>query len=246
MALSLPKKIFAKFATACFCLLLLTAPACGEGFLEPSEIPDSFAFLPPPPQAGSPEYVRDMSVFWLTRAEVGSPRWQEAAFDADIDDNWPEFFAESFGLTISRRLTPATWELLLRLQKDADATAKSAKVAYGRVRPFVLFNQPAGSTCAPGQEKFLRHNGSYPSGHSVLGWSMALLLAEISPERQEPVISRGLDYGFSRVVCGVHWVSDVEAGRTAAAALVIRLHGDPEFAALLDKAKAEISLLRAR
>jgi acid phosphatase (class A) len=74
---------------------------------------------------------------------------------------------------------------------------------------------------------------------------MALILAEISPDRQDAILARGLDYGFSRVICGVHWVSDIEVGRYIASAVNARLHGDPEFMELLTKAKKEIAVLRA-
>ncbi|HET9693597.1 MAG TPA: hypothetical protein VFP48_04365, partial [Steroidobacteraceae bacterium] len=47
------------------------------------------------------------------------------------------------------------------------------------------------------------------------------------------------------VVCGVHWPSDVETGRTVGAAAVARLHADPEFVAELSLAREEITRVRA-
>jgi acid phosphatase (class A) len=55
---------------------------------------------------------------------------------------------------------------------------------------------------------------------------------------------RARSIGESRIVCGVHYLSDIEAGRDAGAALVARLHASPEFRADLDKARGEIQAAR--
>lgn len=69
---------------------------------------------------------------------------------------------------------------------------------------------------------------------------MALVLSELSPERQGAILKRGYEIGQSRVICGVHWQSDVDAGRMAAAATVVQLHNSAAFRELLDKAREEI------
>lgn len=50
---------------------------------------------------------------------------------------------------------------------------------------------------------------------------------------------------MSRVVCGVHWQSDVNAGRLVAAAVVAQLHANPDFVAQLGEAKKEVVAARA-
>jgi acid phosphatase (class A) len=71
------------------------------------------------------------------------------------------------------------------------------------------------------------------------------VLAEIAPDRADAIFARGLAFGESRVVCGVHWRSDIEAGRIVGASTVSRLHADPVFAAQLDLAHKEIDAARA-
>ena len=75
----------------------------------------------------------------------------------------------------------------------------------------------------------MRKDGSYPSGHTAFGWAWALILTEIAPERADVILARGRAFGESRMVCNVHWYSDVVAGRTIGAAAVARLHAEPEF-----------------
>ena len=55
---------------------------------------------------------------------------------------------------------------------------------------------------------------------------------------------RGRTFGESRIVCGAHWGSDVEAGRTAATALVAVLNADPDFRADLGDARRELESQR--
>ena len=99
---------------------------------------------------------------------------------------------------------------------------------------------------AAGAAEALMESGSYPSGHTTLGWMWALILAEIAPERINAILSRGLAFGESRVVCNVHWESDVTAGRILGAGVVARLHADAAFRKDLEAAKAEFAAIRAK
>ena len=78
-----------------------------------------------------------------------------------------------------------------------------------------------------------------PSGHTILGYSAALLLTEINPERADTLMSRGIMYGDSRIIVGAHWNSDVEAGRLAASIAYTRLHTNRQFLKQMKRAKKE-------
>jgi acid phosphatase (class A) len=92
----------------------------------------------------------------------------------------------------------------------------------------------------------LAASGSYPSGHAAAGWLYALLLAEIDTEHADAIIRRGRAFGESRVVCGVHYLSDIEGGRLTASALAAELHGAPQFETDVASARAELFSLRGR
>ena len=89
----------------------------------------------------------------------------------------------------------------------------------------------------------LRTDGSYPSGHSALGWGWALVLAEVHPQRADALFQRGRDFGQSRLICDAHWQSDIDAGRVIASATIARLHADEAFRSDLDAARAEVAAL---
>jgi acid phosphatase (class A) len=89
-------------------------------------------------------------------------------------------------------------------------------------------------------------DGSYPSGHTAIGWGWALILSEIAPDRTDALAARGRAFGQSRVVCNVHWKSDVIEGRFMGAVTLARLRADPAFRADLEVAEAELAAVRAK
>ncbi len=119
---------------------------------------------------------------------------------------------------------------------------QSAKATYRRPRPFVENND--GPICVPAED-WLKKSYSYPSGHSTASWTAGLVLGEIAPDRTTGIVSRARSYGESRIVCGVHYESDVQAGRVAASALFAALQSSPTFKADLARARRELARLRA-
>ena len=117
-----------------------------------------------------------------------------------------------------------------------------AKNAYQRARPFMVREE---SVCTPQDEEILRKDGSYPSGHTSIGWGWALILTELLPDRAEAILARGRSFGESRNVCNAHWYSDVVAGRLTGAAAVAKLHANDEFLAAMDAARSDVERARA-
>ncbi|MEP9359649.1 phosphatase PAP2 family protein [Sphingomonas sp. KR3-1] len=214
-----------------------TAKPLPQGYLARSDYPDSLALLPPPPEAGSPAFARDEAVSAAMTRPPGSPRWTQAARDADLDfAHLAQTFACAAGFAPDPTATPVLFKLLGKSAVDIGLSTYKAKTHYQRTRPFMAHGN---ATCFPKDEAALRSDGSYPSGHSAIGWGWALIFTEIAPHHADAILARGRDFGESRLVCNAHWESDVEAGRVVAAAAVARLHADPGFRADLLKAKAE-------
>jgi acid phosphatase (class A) len=212
------------------------------GYLPREQMPDSLALLPAPPAPGTPALAADQAAFEQAQSLRGSPRWQFAALDNELAfPKAAQTLSCALGLPIGEATTPHVNILLRRTLADAGLSTYRAKDHYKRTRPFV---QNGVGTCAPHEEKKLSTDGSYPSGHAALGWAWALVLAELVPERADALLARGHAFGQSRVVCNVHWQSDVDAGRVMGAASVARLHADPGFRAQLDAARIEVDQAR--
>ena len=215
-----------------------------EGYLATDAVPDSLRLLPAHPEKGSIAYALDVANAQSTFPLRGSTRWQVAAIDADL--NFPgaaAIYSCALGVPITKDGTPRLYTLLRRTLTDAGLATYRAKNHYQRPRPFMVNGE---AICTPEEETLLRSDGSYPSGHTAAGWAWALVLSEIAPERRDDLLTRGMEYGKSRYICNVHWLSDVQASQIIASGTVAQLHADPVFRADLRAAQQEVQSLRMR
>jgi acid phosphatase (class A) len=238
----------AKLQSAFIALLMLAACATPASAPAPSPPPvqhpttaernpavqvDALHFLPPPPAAnGAIERAeRD-----IVRGPWSAERRAQALADNAIDPF--AAFDSVLGANFTPANFPATLAVLTRAGRAAGYAGDPVKFRDQRPRPFVTDNS---ITPCIEDTPALRASFSYPSGHAALGFSWALVLTELAPAHADAIIERGRDFTWSRVVCGVHYPSDVEAGRTVAAAAVARLHADPDFQRELAAARAEMA-----
>lgn len=211
-------------------------------FLQEGDLPNSYFLLPAPPDGGSIAFLYDQARYNWGKTMRNTERGDTASADANVGgDGVPRAFSEAFGIEIDSINTPEIYTLIVGMREDAgDLGTREAKNYYMRQRPFAFYEE---MTCNPAQQEELSTNGSYPSGHTSIGWATALVLSEINPSRQDQILKRGFEMGQSRVICGYHFQSDVDAGRITGAVTVARLHADPSFQKQLSKAKKEFTRL---
>jgi len=210
-----------------------------EGYIQKENLPNSVAIVPKAPAPASPRQKLDDAIAAAAIKLNKTARFKLAAQDADL--HFPQAsnnFACAMGKVISKEKTPRLYQLLKRAGVDAGLATSKAKHAYNRMRPFTLNDAPI---CTPELEQALRKDGSYPSGHTSLGWAWALILSELLPEKANTILERGVAYGESRIICNVHWYSDVLAGRMMGASSVALMHDNPEFIEDMKAAKAELA-----
>lgn len=211
------------------------------GYLTTGMNLDGATIVGPPPAPDSPRGKADRATFKATRKLAGTPAWDKAIADADLSGaHGFKSFSCAAGVNIGPEATPVLANMLLRMTDDAATLYQPAKAVFQRKRPPVGNKKPI---CVP-REKWIETDGSYPSGHSLIGWSWALVISEVAPDHASAVLARGREFGDSRIVCGVHYQSDIEAGRYLGSAMVSRLHRDPAFMADLEKARAEVAASR--
>ena len=79
------------------------------------------------------------------------------------------------------------------------------------------FNRPSTSeSYQRGPAMDLTESPSYPSGHTTYGYTGAILLGMLVPDRYPEMIARGAEYGSNRIIVGAHYAMDVLGGRTTA------------------------------
>lgn len=216
-----------------------------EVYIPAEQLPHLLSIMPAPPAFNSPEFAFDEVRYnWGKEQRQDSVRLAIAIADAEWNDlelvlnRWQE----AFGMPISEVATPHIYALLVNSITTVDPMRIEPKAFYHRQRPFERYDDMMPSH----EESFLRGEGSYPSGHSLRGWLIGLVLAQVAPERAEAILARSWEYCNSRVIVGAHWQSDVDHSRTAASVGFCALQGSGRFRAQLLKAQREYQALHIK
>ncbi|MDD2672552.1 MAG: phosphatase PAP2 family protein [Syntrophales bacterium] len=219
------------------------APGFLAGYLEAESLPNSLSLVNPPPETRSHAFELDLTIYGASKGFRGTPRWKQAVKDTNLAFPGAAYaFSCALNAPISEHETPHLYMLMRRAMTDAVLSTRSVKEFYKRPPPFVFSMDP---TCTPDDEKPLSEISSYPSKHACIGWTWALILAELAPERGDMILERGRSFAESRVVCGTHWQSDIDAGFIIGAGVVARLLADSEFREDFNAARIEMAAVRA-
>ena len=225
--------------------LLLTAALvrAQEVYFTTEQLPDLIQSLPAPPDSLSHGFAYDVMQYqWGKAQRPDSARAEMARRDAiwTYEALLGEL-AGPFGMALSKEATPAMWTVLVNSLATTDQMRVAPKAYYHRRRPFEVFNEKM----LTGEEDALSGEGSYPSGHTMRGWTAALLLAQINPAAADALYARAWQYGVSRVIAGAHWQSDVDVTRVAASIGYSRLQTSARFQAEMARAQEEFRRLAA-
>ncbi len=214
----------------CFGNLLAADPH----FIKPVEL-DAVAMLPPPPVAGSDEAKTEVETVLKLQQTRTPADVARANAEAKLT---PAAFSPVLGDAFTAKNLPVLFALLTDAAADSKLSSESAKTHYARQRP--QFVDPQVKPSISGEV-----DASYPSGHATRGILWATILMEIAPDKKEMLIQRGEEIGWDRVLAGVHFPSDVYAGRILGQALAQAMKKDSGFQARLAKAKAEYETFKA-
>ncbi len=196
--------------------------------------PNAVELLAPPPLPDSPEQAADMEEVRAAYRAAGSN-------DIAIAYSQKKFSIATFAPVIGAYFVPAnlpkTSAFFERVQKDAEAVTDNAKDYYQRPRPYVI-----DPSLANGK---LEKSFSYPSGHSTESMVLALVLADLIPDRRDAIIGEARSIGWHRVQIARHYPTDIYAGRVFAQAIVKQMKKSGAFQTDFAQAKAEIDAARA-
>lgn len=229
------------YGTVAACLLASSAPvtlAHGNGakdkppgayYIDPSQA-DLDHLLPPPPALGSAQEAADMA----TVMQAQAARTAEAAVQAEADHQRSIFrFADVMGPTFAPANLPFATGFFARVYADEKQIVSQTKAYFNRPRPFMV-----DSNLSPMVDP--KHTPSYPSGHTTWAYVMAIILANMVPEKASLIYDRAAEYGYNRVIAGAHFPTDVEAGRIAGTVIDSAFFHDQKFLNDFYKARAEV------
>lgn len=206
--------------------------------------PDAATILPAPPPSDTTNalFKKDYDRWeWgktIRPTERGRQASQESLYGIV---RMCTIYSEVFGFVIHPDTTPAIYRFMLYAGETGYRATENAKKKFMRRRPFDLMGEKVWGEF---DYDALRENGSYPSGHTALGWATALALAELAPDKKDAILERGYQYGESRVIVGAHWQSDVDAGFNVADAAFAAMQDSPRYLKHLEAARKEYDLLK--
>lgn len=216
-------------------LCLILAPgfaAADSGFVPPAQF-DGADMLAAPPADGSAASKAELAELHRI-AKDRTPAAIEHA-RTDSKERTLLIFADLLGPNFNAAKLPLTAALSNEIAIDEKLDGGSLKRTFLRTRPYIL-DKTLVRVCDPSR----KDNDSYPSGHAMSGYLEGLLLASMLPEKKDAILARADDFAHSRLVCGVHFPSDVEAAKRIAYALFAAIDEVPRFQAERAAAKAEL------
>lgn len=219
-------------------ILLAAGFAVRQGEAEPRFLratqEEFVALFGVPPLANSAQTRRELDELLSIQA-----RRTNAQADAARADRKTEIwqFAGALGMQPERlRDLAALGVLAEQVEDDLRPYVRAAKNRFKRRRPFVVESRI--DPCFRG----VRGDLSYPSGHATYGYVMAYLLADMVSEKNVELMLRAQEFARQRTTCGVHFPSDLEAGRLGGQWLAERFLKSAEYRAAAAAAKREVRL----
>lgn len=130
------------------------------------------------------------------------------------------------------------------LIKASEVSTSAAKKHFNYPRPFLhegnTIHLVPDDVVVKDNVRYTADGGSFPSGHTNTGYTDALLMAEMVPERFEALVTRGARYGYSRLVLGVHYPLDVMGSRMVAERNVATYLNDARYQVLFNEARDQL------
>lgn len=215
------------------CLLLVPAQSFADN-LQPQTwtLPDNATFLqeyPLPPSAGDPWDRADVAYSIAIQAVATPEEIARANFRALFN---VFTFSEVLGPDFNQQRFPLTAAFFQRLKETINPPKNRLKDTFQRPRPYIIHPQRI-------KPLVLAEAGySYPSGHATWSWTFALVLAELDPGHRTAFLREAAAIGMSRVLGGMHYVSDVTMSRGLAEWIFSELMQTPRFQKDLEALRA--------
>lgn len=213
-----------------------------QGYLTEGVLARLIAAVPPPPVAGSSVDQADKAASARLTALQDTDRWLLATSHAELRPPLAlQHFDCALGVRLGSAQTPSLDRLMARVFHDAESVAERVKARAARLRP--VGDDPERRACQTVSAAG-RQSRSYPSGSAAVGTAYAQTFAVLEPDRAQAVRDVGAAIGVSRLLCAMHYPSDVAAGADIGRAVVAEAAKTRAFQA--DLAAARVELARAR
>ena len=217
--------------TACLSTALAQTQRPKFNFINPESVPIK-SLLGDPPAMDSPKVKAELAEVLKVQEKRTMTEVARVTSEIKLD---PFLFQEPIGLWFQRNSLPETTKLLRAILTDCSNVSETGKMAWGRPHPFMIDSR-VHPCVSP-----LPTDYCYPSSHANAATVLGKVLSDLVPDRKKEIMARADQVGEDRLIAGLHYPSDVEAGRKLGAYLYTCLQTNILFQTNFAKAKAEVS-----
>lgn len=187
--------------------------------------------LPPPPANNSPKMQQELAE--ILSVQVTRTKEMEQRAISDADENIWRFADVINNPNFTKEKLPKFSAFFDRVVETEGAVVDPAKDSWKRTRPHLYSDLV--KPIVP-----VSKSGAYPSGHTTVGTLMGTVLSNMVPEKRADIMKRAWEYGHNRIVGGVHYPTDIEAGRIAGLIVAQTISTHDDFKQEFEAAKTEL------
>ncbi|MET1046925.1 MAG: phosphatase PAP2 family protein [Hyphomicrobium sp.] len=187
-----------------------------------------FALLSPPPCDNCAETKLELDELRTLQRNRSEAESKHAVADNEIS---LARFIDGAGLHFDAAALAKCKPFFDKLGEKTKDVIDHAKPFFCRIRPYNQLNSDLKPLLV------VKNSPAYPSGHTTYGTAVGAVLAQMVPEKRAEFYARSADYAHSRMVVGVHYRSDIEAGKTLGMTVVAEAFAnDNDFRATFPEA----------
>ncbi len=211
------------------------APAREARLIAPDAV-DYVTLLPPPPADSSPAGQADIDTVLNVQADR-TPAQVERADRVNSQTAF-SFARAALGERLKSKDFPKTKAIIDEITREASITIDAAKRHWNRKRPYERDSRVILTVGQAG-------NSSYPSGHSACAALWCAVWSAIFPDRAEAFQTQVREVMWGRVMCGIHYPTDTEAGKLLGEALGAAFLKNPASKDVIATMRREVGASRA-
>jgi acid phosphatase (class A) len=178
------------------------------------------ATVPPPPATDD----ADLAIL----EKIQSARTDAMVAECKRDQKFADtLFQSVYGTNLTPATSPKFYALMKNVLQITKVVNENVKDKYKRLRPYQAHPDKIHSL-------FTVDGFSYPSGHSMGSFTLAVVLGAVFPDKAQAFLDRAAQIAQSRVDAGVHNPSDIAEGevlgKATGAAIIANAAFQKDFA----------------
>ncbi len=205
-----------------------------KGYLNKSSI--SANILTKPSTIGSKEWQKEIVHINKIQKNISKPEIKKIQQEQILS---PDLVANVIGKNFTRENYPLSYKLLDRSDKDCKNIVDNAKIYWHKKRPYETAPKAVKNLISSSNANT---SFSYPSGHTACSIVYSKILTQLFPQKANLLNAKANNIAFHRIEAGMHYPSDIEAGKEMGLLIFGSLQQSNQYRFDLKKAEKEIHI----